>query len=84
MVLRSAQRLTENTEALQRLARYLIEHCGYGPELIEADASDIVDATVTMLRHSAEANRKFCEVNQRLDHVVSATYRAMREQGYVP
>lgn len=66
---------------LDRLVTYLNENWGH--ELTPADVPGIVDATLAAFEFCTTANQRFCEQNAKLDAVVSATQRAMKEAGFI-
>lgn len=68
--------------AVARLAEWLSEHAAQTFET--ADAAEVVDAAIRQLEFALEANRKFCEINTRLDRVVTATVQALKAEGYMP
>ena len=67
--------------AIARLAEWLNEHASITFET--ASAEEVVDQAIRQLEFALEANRKFCELNNRLDRVVSAAVRELRAQGFV-
>jgi hypothetical protein len=67
--------------AIERLATWLNEHAAVTFET--ASTEEVVDQALRQLEFALDANRKFCDLNGKLDRVVSATVRELRAQGFV-
>lgn len=67
--------------AIERLATYLNERYGYAFKSVAP--GEVVDAAIKQLEFAADANRKFCDTNAKLDRVVTATMQALRKEGWV-